>query len=150
MGKRFNRRYPTKDRVFFDGGLNSKFPKQLIQDNESPDCLNVVFGDGAVETRQGLTKLTTASIGSFACDGLYTHHDNSGAQTMVAWFGGTAYTWDVSTFATIASAQSIYSSSERVFAAEYENHIFFGNGSQTPYKYGGDSSEFTRHGIYPQ
>ena len=147
MGKRFNRRYPARDRVYIDSGLNSKHPKALVQDSESPDCLNVVFEDGAVGTRGGSTKLNTASVGTFACDGLYTRHDNSGSQTMCAWFGGKMYTWDASTFTTTPSAISVFTAGTRVYGAEYENYIFFGNATGTPYKYGGDSDTFTRHGV---
>lgn len=147
MGKRFNRRYPQKERIFFDGGLNSKFPKALIEDNESPDCANVVFSDGSVGTRGGTTKLNTASVGSFICHGLYTRHDSDGAQTACAWFDGTLYTWDTTTFTTVPSAKSIFGATDRVFAAEYEDYMFFGNGSDTPYKYNG--AEFTRHGATP-
>ena len=142
-----NRIYPTRDRVYFDGGKNNKFDRALIQDNESPDCENVIFDQGSVETRGGTSKLNTAAVGSFACDGLYTRHDNSGAETMVAWFGGSLYDWQASTFATIASAQSIYTAGQRVYAAEYENYMFFGNGASTPYKYGGSGDTFTRHGV---
>lgn len=147
MEKRFQRRYPKTDRIYLDGGLNSKYPKALIPDNESPDCANVVFDDGAVGTRGGTTKITTSAVGSFACDGLFTRHDNDGGQTMCAWFGGKMYTWDASTFTTTPSAISVFTAGTRVFAAEYENYIFFGNGNGTPYKYGGDSDTFTRHGV---
>lgn len=147
MPKRFNRTYPGRGRVFLDGGLNSKYPKALIEDNESPDCANVIFEDGAVGTRGGSTKLNTATVGSFACDGLYTRTDNEGSQTMCAWFGGKMYTWNASTFTTTPSAISVFTAGTRVYAAEYENYIFFGNGGGTPYKYGGDSDTFTRHGV---
>lgn len=145
MRSPFSRRYPAKDRVQFDGGKNNKFDKTIILDNESPDCLNVVFDDGAVETRPGTAKFNTTTVGTFACDGLYTRHNNSGSETMVAWFGGTLYACTgTSTFTTVSSAQSIYTAGQRVHAAEYENYLFFGNGASTPYKYNGD---FTRHGI---
>jgi len=141
----FNRRYPARDRIQFDGGLNNKFEKTIILDNESPDCLNVVFDEGSVETRGGTTKLNTTSVGTYVCDGLYTRHNNQGSETMVAWFGGTLYALTgTSTFTTIGSAQSIYTAGQRVYADEYENYIFFGNGGNTPYKYNGT---FTRHGI---
>lgn len=148
MEKRFHRRYPQNDRIYLDGGLNSKYPKALIQDNESPDCANVVFDDGAVSTRGGTEKLTSIPVATFACDGLYTRTDNDGpAQTMCAWFGGKMYTWDASTFTTVPSAVSVFTAGTRVFSAEYENYLFFGNGNSTPYKYGGDSDTFTRHGV---
>lgn len=147
MGKRFNRRYPPNGRIMFDGGLSNKYEKSIIPDNESPDCANVIFTNGSVETRGGTDLLNTAAVGSFACDGLFTRHDNVGNQSMVAWFGGTLYDWTGTTFSTVPSAQSVYSASERVYAAEYENYMFFGNGSGTPYKYGGDSDTFTWHGV---
>ena len=141
------KQYPPKDRVYLDGGLNSKYARAIIQDNESPDCRNVIFTDGTVETRGGTAKLNTTAVGSFIADGLYTRHNNDASQTMVAWFGGTLYDYQSPSFVTIGSAQSVYTAAERVYAAEYENYIFFGNGNSTPYKYGGDGNTFTRHGI---
>jgi hypothetical protein len=138
---------PDNGRYFFDGGLNSKFEKSIIGDNESPDCQNVVFTNGAVGTRQGTTKVNTAAIGAYVGDGLYTRHDNSGAQTMIAFAGGSAYTLAGTTFTTIASAQSVFTAGIRVCATEYQNHMFIGNGGVTPYKYNGVA--FTRHGVYP-
>jgi hypothetical protein len=107
----------------------------------------VIFEDAAVGTRGGSTKLSSAAVGSFACDGAHTRHDNAGTQTMCAWFGGKMYTWDASTFTTVPSAISVFTAGARVHAAEYENYIFFGNGENAPYKYGGDSDTFTRHGV---
>lgn len=138
--------YPAKGRVTFDGGLNNKYPRSEIADNESPDCFDVVFSNGAVETRAGSTKLNTAAVGSFAFDGVYTRHDNTGSETMVVFGGGTA--WQLtgaSTFTTIPSAQSVFTAGVRVGTTEYENHLFIGNGGVTPYKYNG--AYFTRHGV---
>ncbi len=131
-------------KVFFDGGLNSKFEKSIIKDNESPDCLNVVFENGSVATRGGTSKLNTTAVGSFSFDGLYTREDKSGAETMVAWANGTAYALGGTTFTAIASSVSIFTAGVRVCATQAENYIFFGNGGSTPYKYNG---YFTRHGI---
>lgn len=140
---------PAKGRYHFDGGLNNKFEKTLIGDNESPECLNVVFSNGAVGTRDGFGKLNTTSVGpSFICDGLYVRHTNAGNQTMVMFAGGSA--WQLTgttTFATIPSAQSVFTAGVRVGAAEYQQHLFIGNGGVIPYKYNG--TDFTRHGVYP-
>ena len=138
---------PKNGRFFFDGGLNSKFEPSIIGDNESPDCLNVIFTNGAVATREGTTKVNTSAIGSFACDGIYTRHTNSGGQTMVVFAGGSAWQLAGSTFTTIASAQSVFTAGVRVAAAEYQQHMFIGNGGVIPYKYNG--TDFTRHGVYP-
>jgi hypothetical protein len=67
---------------------------------------------------------------------------------MVAWFNGTLYDYQSTTFVTVPSGQSVYTAGERVDAAEYENYMFFGNGYSIPYKYGGASDTFTRHGVY--
>lgn len=147
-GGEFRRIYPPKERLLFDGGKNSKFERAIIADNESPDCQNVIFSNGAVETREGVAKFNTTSVGSFVGDGLYTRRDNSGSETMVAWWNGTLYgLTGASTFTTIASAQSIFTAGVRVGAAQAQDHIFFGNGGTLPYKYNG--SVFTRHGVYP-
>lgn len=130
----------------FDGGLNSKFERAIIAENESPSCANVRFTNGAVETRGGITRLNTTAIGSFVGDGLYTKRDASTtAETMVAFAGGTMWQLEVSTFTTIASAQSVFTAGVRVGTTQYENHMFIGNGGVTPYKYNG--AYFTRHGV---
>lgn len=147
MATTFQRLYPKSGNIGFDGGLHTKFNKRLILDNESPDNQNVIYGNGTVETREGTTKLNTTLVGSYICDGLYTRHDNNGTQTMVGWWDGSLYALNVTTFVAVASALSIYTGGSPVYAAEYENYMFFGNGASIPYKYNG--AEFTRHGIYP-
>ena len=83
--------YPSQGRITLDGGLNTKFEQSLIEDNESPECANVVFGDGAVGTRDGTVKLNTSAIGSFVLDGLATRHADTDVETMIAFAGGTAW-----------------------------------------------------------
>ena len=146
MSTKFEIIYPGKSRIGFDGGINLKYDRQLITDNETPDCLNVIYGNGSVETRPGSTKLNTATAGTFACDGLYTRHTFTGAESMCAWFGGTMYVLGTTTFTAVASATSVWTAGVRVAATEMENYLFMGNGGSIPMKYNG---EFTRHGVYP-
>ena len=147
MANFFDRSYPPSGRVLFDGGLNTKFEKTLIPDNESPDCANVVFSNGAVGTRGGVTAVAS-SIGSHVGDGLYTRHDNTGAETMVCFGGGNMFDLQASTFVTIPSSVSVFVSGSRVCADEYENYLFMGqSGVSTPFKWNG--TDFTRHGVYP-
>jgi hypothetical protein len=145
MAQRFDIVYPPKGRALLDGGLNTKFERSIIADNESPECLNVVFSGGEVETRMGSTKLNTAAIGTFVIDGLYTRRDNTTAETMVAFAGGSMWQLAGTSFTTVASAQSVFSAGVRVGTTQYENHMFIGNGTVTPYKYNG--AHFTRHGV---
>ncbi len=139
--------YPAKGRITFDGGLNNKFERSLIEDNESPDCANVDFSNGSPETRQGFQKLNTASVGSFACDGLYTRRADTGAETMVAYYGGKMFTLAAATFTSVPSSVSLWTAGVRMATSQYENYLFMGNGYTTPYKWNG--AELTRHGIYP-
>ncbi len=139
--------YPPGGRLQIDGGLNNKFERSIIAENESPSCQNVVFNNGAVATRGGITKLNTTAVGSFVCDGIYTRRANTGAETMVAFYGGTMWQLGVSTFSTIGSAQSVFTAGVRVAGTQYENHLFVGNGGVVPYKWNG--AHFTRHGVYP-
>ena len=123
----FKRVYPGPGKILFDGGKNSKFEKSIIEDNESPDCLNVDFDAGSVGTRYGFSKVNTTSVGTYVCDGLYTRKGSGNAETMVAFFNGTAYGFAGTTFTTIPSGQSVFTAGVRVCAAQMENHAFFGN-----------------------
>jgi len=145
MGRQYDIVFPGNARQELDGGKNSKFARSIIADNESPDVKNVIFTNGACETRLGSTKLNTSAIGSFTIDGLYTRHDYTGASTMVAFAGGSMWQLNSTTFSTIGSAQSVFTAGVRVGTAEFENHMFIGNGYVTPYKYNGVA--FTRHGV---
>jgi hypothetical protein len=144
--RNFQRIYPPNSgKLIFDGGKNNKFEKSIIEDNESPDCLNVDFDADSVGTRPGFIKVNTASVGAYVCDGLYTRKGTNSAETMVAFFNGTGYTLNGTSFVTIASAQSVFTGGFRVACAQMENHAFFGNGNRTPYKYNGTA--WTRHGV---
>lgn len=146
MSRNFDIVYPPKGKITLDGGLNTKFERTIIPDNESPDCYNVVFTNGAVATRAGSSKLNTTAIGSFVGDGIAVRRDITGAETMIVFAGGTVWALTgASTFTTIGSAQSIYTAGQRWGTAQYENHLFAGDGGITPYKYNGVA--WTRHGV---
>jgi hypothetical protein len=106
-----------------------------------------MFDDGAVETRQGTTLLNTAAIGSFIIEGLYTRRAQDESETMVAIANGTAYDLQVTSFITIGSAQSVFTTGVRIGSVEAENNRYFGDGVNVPYKWNG--TDWTRHGVYP-
>lgn len=147
MGAASEVQFPKAGALTLDGGLNTKYEKAIIADNESPDCANVVFSNGAVATRGGTAQLNTAAVGSFVCDGLYTRRDDTNAETMIAFFGGTGWALAGTSFSTIPSAQSVFTAGVRVAGCLYRNNLFVGNGNVIPYKYNG--TDFTRHGVYP-
>lgn len=142
----FNVVYPPANYLILDGGLNSKYNKATILDNESPDCLNVVFNQGSVETRGGSTTLNTTAVGSFACDGLYTRHTSSGNEYLEGWFAGSLQYLSGTTFSTVTGGTSVFTSGNLVGSAEYEDYRFYGDGTNIPYKMNGT---LTRHGVYP-
>ena len=131
----------------FDGGKNNKYEPYIIADNETPDVLNTYANDlGGAQTRYGSRKLNTTAVGSFANHGLFTLRYDNENQTMVAWFNGTMYALGgVSTFATVASAQSVFTAGQNVCQVMYQDIAFFGNGYSPNYKYNG--TDFTRMGI---
>lgn len=143
MAKDFDLVYPPEGRVTLDGGLNTKYDKYLIADNEISSGANLIYTGNGLETRGGTSKFNSTSVGTYACDGLFTRHDRSGSETMVCFFRGLMYYGGANTFVTVPSAQSVFTAGVDVAAEEYENYLFVGNGT-TPYKYNGD---FTRHGI---
>lgn len=145
MSRGFRKVYPPNGKSLLDGGLNTKFEASIIEDQDSPDNLNVVFDAGSVGTRNGFVTVNTASVGSFVCDGLYTRRGSNNAETMVAFYGGHGFTLDSTSLVTIGSAQSVFTAGFRVGAAQMEEHLFIGNGGVTPYKYNGVA--FTRHGV---
>jgi len=156
----YKRLYPDQELIVFDGGKDNKFEPSLIPDNESPDCLNVEFVNGAVTTRQGSIQLNTTPCGGsvasggtvtsagYAFDGLYSRRAQDGvSETMCAWLGGSFYTLATTTFITVPSAQSVFSPGHRIGAALAENYIFMCDGQESPYKW--DGTYFTKHGVYP-
>lgn len=146
-GGPFRRLYPENgESIVFDGGLDNKYAAALIPDNESPDCLNVIFSNGAVATRDGAVRLNTSPCGTgVVFDGLYARRDQAQNETMIAFAGGTMYTLGSTTFVTVPSAQSVFTAGQRVCADFEENYMFMGNGGVTPYKW--DGTLFTRHGV---
>lgn len=145
----YQKMFPAEESLTFDGGLDTKFEKALLPVNESPDCLNVEFINGAVQTRQGAVKLNTTPVsagGSCFFDGMYTRRANDGStESLTVFAGGTMWALGTTTFNTIGSAQSVFTAGIRVGAENAENYLFIGNGGVGPYKYNG--TDFTQHGI---
>jgi len=142
----FQNIYPKNGRTALDGGMNSYFDATEIADNELTAANNVIFEEGRVKTRKAFTRVSTHPAGIYS-DGLYAKHNRDGTESLVGWFNGSAYTRSSgTTWTVIASSVSAFTATTRVYAAEAENYIFFGNAGSIPYKWNG--TDFTRHGIY--
>lgn len=140
--------YPHNTRAFFDGGLNNKFDANLIPDNESPDCLNVVFENGAVATRLGIATMNswvTDAVGSNVCDGLFTRITSQSTNALLSVWGGQVHAGETAT--ALSEQPASFVTGTRCTAAEYEGYLFIGQSGATPYKVLDDNSTLTRHGI---
>lgn len=129
-----------------DGGLNQKDGPQAIDASESPDCLNVVFGDkGTVETREGTSYFNTSSVetGSNVADGLGTYKNS----TMVAWFGGTMFRSSGTSFVTVTGSEGSYTSGTAVNWATFQDILFWSDGINGPYRWEGGNNIY-KMGMY--
>ena len=98
----------------FDGGLNTRMEPGQVHETESPDCLNVVFDDRSVKTREGSSILNTAAVGSFVCDGLFTANYSDDTQSLIGFWDDSAYVLSGTTFQTIGSSQGLYSGGTKI------------------------------------
>lgn len=130
----------------FDGGLNTKADSVGIEPNQSPALQNVIFDDlGAVGSRNGYSKINTAAIGTAPIDGLYSYTAEGQSPYLVAAANGSVWFLSGTTFNTIPSSQSVFSSGINVEIRQFQNLMFVSNGSQQPYKW--NRTEFTRMGV---
>lgn len=130
-----------------DGGLNQKDGPQAIDVTESPDCLNVVFGDkGTCETREGTSYFNTSSVetGSNVADGGGSYKNS----TMVAWFGGTMFRSSGTTFVAVSGSTNTYTSGTAVNWATFQDIMFWSDGINGPYRWEG-GNDIYKMGMYP-
>jgi len=138
MGAEFRtvRKKPEIEVTRLDGGINKKDGPSLIDITESPDCLNVEFGDrGSVQTREGTSYFNTAAIASSLGDGLTVYKG-----TMVAWCGGGMYRVSGTTAVQVTAASGYFSAGARVAYETYQDILFCSNGNTGPWRYEGGES----------
>jgi hypothetical protein len=148
--------YPVE---FFDGGKNNQYGVNIIEDNESPDCLNVESDAlGNVGTRNGSLFAThsgsTGNLASGTWYGFTKLEVNTGLSMAVGWYNSSLVVASASTFTsfdsgslsfvTVPSADGVFTALTHVANTYYDNKILMCDGG-TPYKY--DGTYFTRMGI---
>jgi hypothetical protein len=128
----------------FDGGRNTKDAPSRIEDNQSPDLLNVVFDDrGAVGTREGTSYFNTSVVepGSNTIDGLTEYKG-----TMVAWAGGGMFRASGTTLVTVTAASDQFATGVAVAYEQYQDVLFMSDGTNGPYRWEG-GQDFYNMGI---
>lgn len=119
-----------------DGGLNAKNGPSLIDLTESPDCLNVTYGDlGSVQTREGTSYYNSSAIASATGDGIVNYN-----QTMVVFTGGSLYRMSGTTGVIVTAASGKFLSGSYVAYEIYQNMLICSDGTNGPYRYEGDNS----------
>lgn len=138
------RKKPEIEVERLDGGLNKKDGPSKIDLTESPDCLNVEFGDrGSVGTREGTSYFTSAAITTAPGDGC-TVYDNT---TMVVWYGGQMYRMSGNTGVQITAASGQFASGVKVAYEQFQDILFCSDGTNGPWRYEGGDTDFYNMGI---
>lgn len=148
--------YPIE---YFDGGKNNQYGANIIEDNESPDCLNVESNAlGNVGTRNGSLFAThsgtTGNLGSGVWNGFTKLELATGSSFAIGWYNSSmveasagstlSFSSQSLSFTTIPSADGVFTALTNVANVYYDNKIFMCDGG-TPYKY--DGTSFTHMGI---
>lgn len=109
----------------YSGGLNNNQSRQNLADNESPDCIDVVFNArGGFSTRRGYRTTTTQTV----LNGGYIGGQFS-AGTEVLWgidSTGGLWTWDGSTFTDVVTS-SASDTSRTVRGVAWDDRLYFAN-----------------------
>ena len=123
----------------FSGGLNDKVDDNLIADNESPDCQNVIANKiGSLTKVLGSAKLNAVALGS-AVQGLHSYYYGSYRKLIVV-SNGRLYYWNTvgSAFSEITLPVESYpeglDTSASVYFETLVNYAVGFNGKNKPFK----------------
>lgn len=114
----------------FTGGLNLRTPRQDLQPNETPSCLDVDFNNrGGIVSRRGYLNVTTnAQMGTTATSGYLVGQMSMG--TDVVWGVSTAgkiWTWDGSTATENANLLTSNTTTEWVHGVPWTTKLYLAN-----------------------
>jgi hypothetical protein len=73
---------------FGTGGINLKWADTNLEDNESPNCKNVMMTRrGAITTRTGYVKLNASPVANYpTCLGIYEYRQSNGTRIVISAF----------------------------------------------------------------
>lgn len=149
MSTPYNNKYRQIVNVF-DGGLNTKVAVNQTPTNKSPDLYNVDFSDiGAIQTSKGYSKFNATAIASAPIDGIGEFVNDNNTSVLLAACGGSIHicNYGSSTFTSLSSSTSIYTSGVDVKFVTADNREFIVNGYARPYFY--DGTNFRQAGPDP-
>lgn len=123
----------------FSGGLNQI--SEILQDNETPSCKNVVFDRlGAIKKRKGYRKVINEEITGGPINGIHTYSTKDGVRYMIATSQDKIYLVNKA----LKSTESIKEGLEpngRFSFTNYRNKAYMTNGYDRVQVYDGSSVE---------
>lgn len=124
----------------FSGGLNSKFPADVIRDNESPDLLNVrLTSFGGVGKRPSYSKYNSTAV-SEEIDSTYRYYEQDGTKnTLIQFDTGLLLGNDAA--GTFASKDATITDGARLDYCTSHNVVYMTNESDVPLSYYGVSND---------
>ena len=107
----------------FDGGYNNNSSPMSIDDNQSPDLLNVVLDErGAIKKRKGLTPwLTQEIVAPNGIQGMF-YASNAGIRYLIVAAGGKL--WHVPDSGTPIELGELVTSTKRVYFTQLLSAVF--------------------------
>lgn len=137
--------------VPFFGTLDTTTDISLMEDENSPDNLNVVYDTiKAVMSRKGYIKLLTTSTSSWI-GGMYPLYQSSGTRQLVYQSNQNWYRYNNAGGSTlITGTPATFTPNQQWSLDEYQDTIYGGNGIDGLISYGGTSYSIANSGITPQ
>jgi hypothetical protein len=110
------------------GGLNNKYAPMHINDDQSPDLMNVVFDElGAITKRNGYTALNAAQIDGNPITSMFGYYQSNGTRTLIATSGTSVYKWTSNAWQSIKTGLS--ANSARFTFTTYLDKLYMVNGN---------------------
>lgn len=137
--------------VPYFGTLDTTTDMSLMQDEDSPDCLNVVYDTiRSVLSRKGYTKLLTTATPSFI-GGMYPLYQSSGARQLIYASSNHWYKYNNAGGSTVLTGTpATFTADQQWSMDEYQDNVYGGNGTDGLISYNGTTYSIANSGITPQ
>lgn len=133
------------------GSLDTTSDISLMQDDNSPDCLNVVYDVvKSVMSRKGYTKLLTTPTPSFI-GGMYPLYQSTGVRQLVYTSSKNWYLYNnVGGSTQISGTPATFTPDQQWSLDEYQDNVYGGNGADGLIQYNATNYIVANSGITPQ
>lgn len=137
--------------VPFFGTLDTTSDKSGMAEEDSPDCLNVVYDEiKAVQSRKGYIKLLTTPTPSFI-GGMYPLYQSNGAKQLIYASNVNWYKYNnVGGSTVLTGTPATFTANQQWSMDEYQDTVYGGNGIDSLIQYNGSSIAVANSGITPQ